>query len=309
MNELILKTAPTVEPITLTEIKDYLRISDYESCSGLSSSESIISEERSPGVTTGSTVDTVGYIATVQIVVGNMETGALLDCVIEHSNNDVDWETYYTFDQISVENDTYLIKYSGDKRYIRVVATLTVDNSTFGVNVLLDQGYTTEDTYLQSLIKTARKYCEKHENRAYITQTWELHMNEFPSDNGVIELPFGSLQSVDSITYKDSDGNTTTLTENTDYIVNTNAICGKIAPVYGGSYPSFTPYPLLPVIITFTCGYGDSASDIPERVKLAMKLLIQHWYDNRIIVSKLLSNMKEVEFTFTSILDERILTL
>ena len=50
-----------------------------------------------------------------------------------------------------------------------------------------------EDTLIQSLIAAARMDCEKFQNRAYITQTWELWMDSWP-DKDFIELPLPPLQ-------------------------------------------------------------------------------------------------------------------
>ena len=37
-----------------------------------------------------------------------------------------------------------------------------------------------DDVLIQSLIAAARQDCEKFQNRAYITQTWELWLDAWP---------------------------------------------------------------------------------------------------------------------------------
>ena len=166
--------------------------------------------------------------------------------------------------------------------------------------------YATEDAYLTSLITAAREYCEDFQNRAYITQVWEMAMPYFP---GEIEIPKGKLQSIGSITYKNSAGVTATLTANTEYVVSARGILGRVVPAYGKAWPSFVPFPLDAVIITFTCGYG-AASDVPEKVIQAMKLLISHWFNNRVPVDQALGSAKEVEFTISALLwQDRIVSL
>ncbi|MFZ3132882.1 MAG: head-tail connector protein [Desulfosporosinus sp.] len=167
----------------------------------------------------------------------------------------------------------------------------------------LDTEDTFEDDDITSLITTARGYCEDYQNRAYLTQTWQLSFDYWPS--GMLELPKGSLQTIDSVAYKDSSGVTTELTEGIDYVYSTRGILGRLTPAYDKSWPSFTPFPLDAIVIEFTCGYGDLSSDVPEKVKLAMKLLIGHWYENREAastagVSKL---SKEIEFSVHSLLN------
>jgi uncharacterized phiE125 gp8 family phage protein len=158
------------------------------------------------------------------------------------------------------------------------------------------------------LITCAREYVETYQGRALITQTWEMAFQDFLED--MIYIPLGKLQTIDSIKYTDSDNVVTTLTEHTDYIVSTRGTLGLICPAYNKSWPIFTPYPLDAVIITFTCGYGDDASDIPIKTIQAMKLLISHWYKNRIPVDQAQGNAKEIEFTLSSLLwQERILDI
>jgi len=33
--------------------------------------------------------------------------------------------------------------------------------------------------------------------------------------------------------------------------------------------------------VTFTCRFGDNATDVPASIKVAIMLLATHWYENR----------------------------
>jgi uncharacterized phiE125 gp8 family phage protein len=161
-----------------------------------------------------------------------------------------------------------------------------------------------DDIYIYSLIVAARKYCENFQNRAYITQTWELSLEDWPSE--VIELPKGNLQSITSVIYKDSTGVSTTISTS-DYVVSTRGIVGRVTPAYGKLWPTFTPYPLDPIVIKFVCGYG-TAEDVPDTIKQAMYLLISHWWENRIPVSQTNQTSSEIAFTVSALLwQERII--
>ena len=61
-----------------------------------------------------------------------------------------------------------------------------------------------EDESLDALVESCRGYVEDFTRRALLTQTWDYYLDEFPSGN-YIKLPFGNLQSVTRITYKESD--------------------------------------------------------------------------------------------------------
>lgn len=308
---LNLKTAPIIEPLSLSEVKDFLKISDIDNqCGGLVSEECILVDSRSTGVVNGNSIDVLGYIATIELNAGEIIATGKLDVKVQESSNGSSWVDVYSFAQITPSNDnqTYLYKYTGDKQYVRCVATLTIAGGDYGINIILSQGYTDEDVYISNLIKLSRLHCEKFLNRKLITQVWEMSFNNF--DDYAISIPFGNLQDIDSIKYTDSDNIEHVLTENTDYIYSSKGILGKICPAYNKTWPVFTPYPLDAVVIEFTCGYGDLASDVPLQIKHAMLLLINHWFSNRIAVDNALGNAKEVEFTVSNLLwDERIVVL
>lgn len=157
-----------------------------------------------------------------------------------------------------------------------------------------------EDAYIESLIISAREYCEAYQNRAYITQTWYMFLQNFPTNN-VIEVPKGNLQSVNAFRYKNATGQESDMLVNIDFVYSTNGILGEITPVYGKTWPCFTPFPLDTITIEFVCGYGN-AVDVPHKVKHAMLLLISYWYENREAAIKDIS--KEVSFSVHALLNQ-----
>lgn len=307
MNNLKLKTAPSIEPITLAEIKEYLKITDRNNTnSGLTVSELFPIAERTANTYTSTGLLVTGYNPTIELIVGEIKATGKLDITIQESNDDATYTDYLVYTQLNptTDNQTYKIEYSGDKAYIKVVAKVSTVNSTFAVNCILNQGFTSEDDYLTALITASREYVESYQNRALITQTYEYTLPDFISNK--IELPKGNLQKVDSITYKNSEGTITTLTENTDYIVGLNGVLGYVTPAYNKSWASFTPFPIDAVKITYTCGYGDTSASIPKKTIQAIKLLVSHWYENREPVPT--TNNKQLSFTLDALLwQERII--
>jgi len=132
-----------------------------------------------------------------------------------------------------------------------------------------------EDALLMSLITTARSYCEHYTRRALAEQTLEVYLDRFTSADP-IELPCPPLQSVAEIGIKDSTGVETILSPS-DYLVDADCEPGRVMPASGTNWPVFTPYPTSPVRIRFVAGYAD----LPVSIRLAMLLLIGHWYENR----------------------------
>lgn len=136
---------------------------------------------------------------------------------------------------------------------------------------------TDEDDVLNDLIKSARDYAEKYQNRKLITQTWELYLDEWP--NGFIEIS-PSLQSVTSVKYTTKDGVENTF-DSSNYIVDAVSLIGKIVLKDGKTWPSDTLQAVNGIVIRYVCGYGAAGSNVPELTKMGMKVLIAHRYLNR----------------------------
>lgn len=131
-----------------------------------------------------------------------------------------------------------------------------------------------EDALISELIKAAREHCENHIQMPLITQSLTYYTDCF---DGVMELK-PNLQSVTSINYIDTDGNSQLLAS-TEYDVSTTDIIGSVYPAIDKTWPS-TQSVKNAVEIEFIAGYG-LAADVPAPIKQAMLLLIGHYYQNR----------------------------
>ena len=131
---------------------------------------------------------------------------------------------------------------------------------------------TTKDSMIELYIVAARQLAETRQGRDLVGKQWDLTMDCFPR---VIETR-DNLSTVDLLRYRDSDGNYTTLVQNTDYIVDT--VQGLVMPPYGESWPSFTAWPSSAVL----CRYTVAPPTIDEEIKLGMKFAISLWYNNGI---------------------------
>ena len=153
-----------------------------------------------------------------------------------------------------------------------------------------------DDLYLEALIQSATDYCESYQKLAYLTQTWELILEEMPYE---ITLPKGNLQSITSITYKTADG---TVTAYTDYDYNL-----KTGKIFFNEYISDDLYNADPISITFVCGWT-TADDVPARIKQAIKFLISHWYEVRTPIDDTRTAPQEIAFTLSALLnmDKRV---
>jgi len=132
------------------------------------------------------------------------------------------------------------------------------------------------DMLLAGLIRAAREYCENFQNRAFVTQTWELTLDDWP--RFPLKLPKPPLQSVSSFIYTDKDG-AATMWDESNYIVDSDSEPGRIVLAYNVSLPSVTLQPVNGIRIRFTAGYGTAAA-VPENVKQAMMIFVASRFEN-----------------------------
>lgn len=110
--------------------------------------------------------------------------------------------------------------------------------------------------------------------------TFTFTRDGFPdSADDFMSIPLPPLQSVESISYIDAAGQSQTLSPSV-YIVDTARRPGRVSLKQGQVWPT-TADQRRTVTINFTAGYGNAASDIPSRLKMAVLLLFAGWYENR----------------------------
>ncbi len=148
-----------------------------------------------------------------------------------------------------------------------------------------------DEDFLADLIAAAREYAENATGRQMLTATWRLTLDRFPGGDpwwgpwwhwgsaGVIRLPRPPLQSVSAINYTDSQGNTQAVDLVNDVIIDDQREPPRLTPAWGKVWPVIRSMPDA-VKITYVSGYT-SPGLIPRQIKLAMKMLVAHWYDNR----------------------------
>jgi len=175
-------------------------------------------------------------------------------------------------------------------------------------------GINDDDTYIKSLVRAARQYIENLTGMQLVTATWQASYDRFPRysqlgglqyasealwgqripqtelsgrawpDRASFRLPRAPLQAVQSINYvAGSTGAITTLAAAL-YLVDTTTRPGRIAPACGQIWP-IAQAQLGSVVITYLAGYGAPAN-VPETLKLAIKMLVSHWYEHREAVSE-----------------------
>lgn len=135
---------------------------------------------------------------------------------------------------------------------------------------------TADDALITSLLKAAREKGEELSRRAFITQTWEMTLDEWP-DELEMDLLRPPLQSVTSVKYIDLDDIEHTVDSSTYYAV-TSSEPGELV------FKSLESTSLRregAITVRFVAGYGASDTNVPERIKSAILSLVAYWYENR----------------------------
>jgi uncharacterized phiE125 gp8 family phage protein len=135
-----------------------------------------------------------------------------------------------------------------------------------------------EDALLASLIAAARMAVERTLSLALITESWSLYLDGWPR-SGTIVLPIQPAQAVTAVRVYDPDDEPATVNSET-YSVDVLSEPARL--VLSAGAVQLSPARLLNAFeVAFTAGYGDEASDVPEPLRHAIKLLVAHWFEQR----------------------------
>jgi uncharacterized phiE125 gp8 family phage protein len=272
--------APVLLPVSLSELKAHLKLDSGTFDGNLTITQSlaygskVIANNYTTHVGTG--VDVLGKQAEVLLHCGTNGATGTVDTKIQESDDNATWTDWTggAFTQVTTTNDNqdYKKAYTGTKQWIRTASKVLLAACEFGTSILVNAATTAEDDLLTEKLQSAIDDAEDFTGRQLLTATWKAYLDKFPVDKDYIELPFGNLQSVTAITYKDSAGTVTTMTVTTEYLVETNGDqCGRIVLPYGCSWPSVTLYPSNPICIEFVCGWT-AAALVPSKIKSAILL-------------------------------------
>lgn len=135
-----------------------------------------------------------------------------------------------------------------------------------------------DDVLIAGMVKAVRQNLEGRDGwlgLALVTQTWDLKLDAFP--DGSLELPLPPLASVTSVTYRDESGDAQTFSSGSYTVSGVGQPGGgEITLVDGESWP-LTDGTAECVIVRFVA--GTAAADVPEAIKLGIKLLVEDQYD------------------------------
>lgn len=282
---LSLVTAPTVEPLTVAEMKKHLRLDTSDGEPAPTAPAVALAGAGAGNCDNGSWRVGVTFVTAD----GETELGALSAFVTvsdKTTNGKIAVSDIPLGGTLVTARNVYAVAPSASLAfYVGQIAnntatiyTMNIAASSLGVQA--PSTNTTLDPEISDLITTTRLWAERDLERALPLQTVLLSLDRFPCGREPIWLPRPPLGEVESVEYYDGDGVLQTWAED-QYVVVTpagpTAQRGQIVPAAGVSYPfdatvlSTSTRPDA-VQVTYTCGYP-TVPAIPGPIKAGMKLL------------------------------------
>jgi uncharacterized phiE125 gp8 family phage protein len=319
---LKLITAPAIEPVSLSEIKAFLRI---DSGNAEPSPGVITAALKSPAAAGNVEAGAHRYRATFITADGETEGGlvsAAVTVVDKAINGQISLSGIPIGDVGVTQRKIYRTA-AGGSTYL-LLTTISNNTVTTYTDNIADASLgaecpavnTTGDPVLNTFISAARSEAETRISRQLITATWELYLDSFNREtcqvvgydlerrlinnlftlDGIIQMPLPPLQSITSIKYLDTTGVEQTLSASA-YRVDAVSTPGRVTPAYGYSWPS--TYPVTnAVVIRFVAGYGDTAASIPIKIIQWIKAMIGSMWENRETVMVSPTTLTQVELGF-----------
>jgi uncharacterized phiE125 gp8 family phage protein len=148
-----------------------------------------------------------------------------------------------------------------------------------------------DDALITAMISAAREMVERYTSRTLIYTAYRLTMDNWPYD---IELPrspaieaaanlvTGIAYITPRIRYYDGDGNQQTMTYaagDFEILLDNNPPLLVLPP--SGIWPVTYPLQRGAIEIDWIAGYGSASTGIPELLRLAIMMLVAHWYEHR----------------------------
>lgn len=177
-----------------------------------------------------------------------------------------------------------------------MILTLVSESTTEPVSVADFRTYlrmgstdsTAEDILMGSFLTAARQKAENITKRSFISQTWKLVLDEFPGNEGEIELPRPPISTVSTavvITYvEDTTAGNTTTVGSTVYTIDRDSSPGRVYPSYSNDWPSSVRDQNNAVTIQYITGY--TSASLPAAVTNWIKMVAADLYENRQSISE-----------------------
>lgn len=232
-------TAPPANlPLTLSEVKEHLRIGGDISVTSLTRSGSTVTATTS--------------------VNHNLADG--VSTTVSGAN-----ETEY--------NGTFTVTVTGVNTFTYEIVGTPTTPATGTIIVSTD---ISQDTYLTILIEAVTEYAEQYTKRDFITRTYETFRDSFHNNLEIRRNPSITISTVEYLV----DNVLTTVSTDIYFLIDSNTF-PHLSLKVNQLWPTDEDDREQSVKITFTVGYGDDSTDVPESLRIGMLQHIAALYENR----------------------------
>jgi uncharacterized phiE125 gp8 family phage protein len=135
---------------------------------------------------------------------------------------------------------------------------------------------TAEDDLLAGLVKAARLMVEAASGRILVEQSWQLMLDRWPTGRA-IALPLAPLIGIDRVRVFDAQAQPTDLPVS---MVEADPASDPPRILVDESAPE-PGRPARGILIDLRVGFGARAEDVPASLRLAVKIMVAHWFENR----------------------------
>lgn len=135
-----------------------------------------------------------------------------------------------------------------------------------------------DDALIGALIAAAREAVERHTARALLTQTRRAYYDAAEARLPLV-LPYGPVQSVTAAYTHDAGGTETAVSAGAYYLAGDRIALSPSTDA--ASWPTYERGADA-LSAVFVAGYGDTAEDVPEQARLAVRYLVADYYENRL---------------------------
>lgn len=144
--------------------------------------------------------------------------------------------------------------------------------------------HSSEDNLISRFISAASRHVEGRIGRSLVNRTMTYQRDGFPACRASIVLPRPPVSEVTSVSFIDQNGAAQTMASG-DYLLVKSPVECELSPALGVSWPA-TSKQRRSVTVVYKSGFGDDGSEVPEDIKNAILLLVQHFYEHRSAVTE-----------------------
>jgi uncharacterized phiE125 gp8 family phage protein len=130
-----------------------------------------------------------------------------------------------------------------------------------------------QDSYLLELAEAATALVEAESGKLMITQSWRVFLDEWP-ESAVVELPLAPVRAVSAFTVYGQDDSPLAVAPESWHadLISEPARLAGLASIY--SFRKINGFE-----IDLLCGYGDTATEVPDQLIRAVLLAVAHWFE------------------------------